>query len=679
MSHERTHVMRELLLEGRSDWWLRVHDRSIVSLCEGYDAATAASLVRRTGLSANQQDFVATLAHLLQRMREHQLGITHLRALRHEHETRYAHAPVGMVREHSVLRYAEDLGVSALQLAGDRHALKRDFDLDAVHDRWSWRVGESTQLLCVGLDLIAGLIANWAPPPGAMRYELLWARLHLESQWLFYLRYADEERVREAAIAGLLRILQRPMIRMSSPFGTRTHGWLSQYLLEREGSVWVQASALQALRYFDAEAAAAAWSERLRAPGADDDLFVRARLVQAVGAWPQCPRREELLALGVRDASPHVRQTAAAALPSPPTADSLWSQLLNDAEPSVRGGALLALVGHAGRAAESVTAALQTVLAQEADAWCLRLAIKLAADLIESAPNEVQRLRYAQAFDPELSRLHATAATPALRRWAAAARLRVGVALDAELRTLRAQLQPRWAVLRTGRFLALGRHRLATLDDDRLARLLASLALADFPVSLYREFGYESLRRGDRFGFRLWRFLHELRISAADKRQAFRHTIARHLDAPWQAPSDILCEQSETKVPGEPLAISEEQGWRPFLPLLDHFISALNPFGLGRVLRLATPDGITTVEPPRGWRARLRAWWKLSWRYAAYAALRNWTLRSARTPQAYLEALHALGFTTVFRPYADSAQQVASCDPDVRAFWPQALVDGVKS
>ncbi|MCK7505031.1 MAG: hypothetical protein MZV70_13740 [Desulfobacterales bacterium] len=63
-------------------------------------------------------------------------------------------------------------------------------------------------------------------------------------------------------------------------------------------------------------------------------------------------------------------------------------------------------------------------------------------------------------------------------------------------------------------------------------------------------------------------------------------------------PSAIMAEQAETKVPGEPLFIDSESGWRPYLPLMDEVLSALTI--RGRPVRIVTSEGVTEMFPPKG-------------------------------------------------------------------------------
>jgi hypothetical protein len=182
--------------------------------------------------------------------------------------------------------------------------------------------------------------------------------------------------------------------------------------------------------------------------------------------------------------------------------------------------------------------------------------------------------------------------------------------------------------------------------------------------------GPKSLRltRGHRFGFRLWRFLYEFINSATDKRQAHRHTIGRIFRGSLHAPSAILCELSETKVPGEPLMFEEENGWRPYLPIVDEVISSLDEGFRSQELEIFTAEGVTSVIPPRSLFARLRARIILNRDFSHYARLRNWHEGRGRNPTSFVEALAKLGIVVEFRAF-DEADGEISADPSVARFF----------
>jgi poly-gamma-glutamate synthase PgsB/CapB len=205
--------------------------------------------------------------------------------------------------------------------------------------------------------------------------------------------------------------------------------------------------------------------------------------------------------------------------------------------------------------------------------------------------------------------------------------------------------------------------------DDTVGRVLSVLAQEDFGYDLERGPRSARITRGHVFGFRLWRFLHELRNSSPDKRQAFPHTIGRIFRGDVRAPSAILSELAETRVPGEPLFIAEEGGWRPYLPLLDEVISCLTRGWKAEPVKIYTSEGVTELAPPASFALRLKAYSRITKDFAGIAKLRNWKSTLQESPSSYLRELKDLGFTIRFRPHPTGAEPPVA-DPGVTRFFP---------
>jgi len=183
------------------------------------------------------------------------------------------------------------------------------------------------------------------------------------------------------------------------------------------------------------------------------------------------------------------------------------------------------------------------------------------------------------------------------------------------------------------------------LSEESLGRLLSVIAQEDFGFDAQHKPHSIKLTRWYRFRFRFWRFLYELKHSASDKRQAHKHMIGRVFYGLMSIPSGRLAEQTVTKVPGEPVTVTAEDGPRNYLPLVDELISSLDQSWPTKPLKIYTSEGITLVTPPSGFIARLRARWKLTWRFDRYAELRNWKEGDTSDPNEYLSRVASLGFT----------------------------------
>jgi poly-gamma-glutamate synthase PgsB/CapB len=173
-------------------------------------------------------------------------------------------------------------------------------------------------------------------------------------------------------------------------------------------------------------------------------------------------------------------------------------------------------------------------------------------------------------------------------------------------------------------------------------------------------------------GFRFWRFFYELLSPSPDKRQGFDHTVGRVTRGSLRCPSCIGSELTQTKVPGEPLYMPSEQGWRPYLPLVDHVITALQSCLSNAPTRVFSPEGITEIKPPRSLVLRIIARSRLTFGFARYAELRNWREEDRSRPDAYIAALERLGVRITYSPPMSSSP-AEDVDDSVTRFFPAGL------
>ena len=210
-------------------------------------------------------------------------------------------------------------------------------------------------------------------------------------------------------------------------------------------------------------------------------------------------------------------------------------------------------------------------------------------------------------------------------------------------------------------------------DDELTGRTLAVLCEKDWGLQIDRRGRRPRLTRGNVFVFKPWRWIHELRNPSPDKRQAFPHEIGRQFRGGLQVPSAILAELAETRVPGEPLFIAEEGGWRPYLPLLDEFLACLARNPDAKPIQIFTSEGVTEIAPPPDRKGRLAAFWKITKSFPDISKYRNWRSQLQESPSSYARALADLGFTIRFRPHAGADGNPVSVDPSVTRFFPMGL------
>ncbi|MES2494279.1 MAG: hypothetical protein V4579_13500 [Pseudomonadota bacterium] len=538
-------------------------------------------------------------------------------------------------------------------------------------ERYRRRVGEAEQAAAFGLDRLGHVAAHLLT--GSTCTGSVWQRIGIELAVERASNYRGDYRLRVAGVRCLARALR------AVPADAQ-EGLVSEAVLRRvyrsalrRDAVWIPAEALELLATMSPAAFARSLQLRLTEPGSGDDLFVRRRAAALLCAHLEgMAELAPLLETVRRDLSPAVRQSLALNLWRVPAEVGhlhFAALLREDAAPEVRAAALTTLPHLLNRwPLDSLSKLWGECLRTENSAFVLRTALRTSNDalagLIER--DEAAAQHWHDSLLPSIERLHVEAPQLTVRRWAAQTRERLWCGIDPQARTIHGAIVAAAAGLDEGRARTVrSLSELYESDPDRFGRVMGVLAQSDFGYDL--ETGRAlRLRRGELFAFRLWRALYEYRNPAPDKRQAFRHTIGRVFRGTVSAPSSIMAELAPTKVPGEPLFLTEEGGWRPYLPLPDQALSAIDT---GRTVRLYTPEGVTEVEPPAGMIQRLRARLELSRRFDEFAAMRNWSESRNQPPATYVAALRELGFDIRLKRLETAGAQPTMLDPSVTRFF----------
>ena len=335
----------------------------------------------------------------------------------------------------------------------------------------------------------------------------------------------------------------------------------------------------------------------------------------------------------------------------------------HDTSPEVRGKAWLTLeaILSDNPQHEPYLDIYYQALEDEQDPLMLRLLMELAPILFAQLDEE--QSAFYNRCHALLSQLHTGAEQTRVRRWAAQTREQLWQCCAQKMDIAS---QQKLTELALSEHIKIGR---PDLSEAELGRHLAVLSQRGYGFDV--ESGRRSLnvRGGYKLGFRLWRFVHEWRNPATDKRQNHNHTTGRIFYGKMQAPPLLLAESSATKVPGEPLMVDGEEGWRPYLPLVDQILSSLDHGWPTEPVNLYTSEGITEIMPPRALHRRLWAKFHIVRQFKVLAGLRNWQEQSDNPPAAYLQALVKLGFN--FRIYGhDEKQKPQPVDPRVARFFP---------
>lgn len=607
--------------------------------------------------------------------------ITDLRRRYAAFNAAYVNADSVEEKQLHILEYARALGATPRQLRHDRQAFTRYFGHDAMTDRFSRRFHTAEYQLSFLVERLGVVTAlTLVECPKSDLREFVWRRLGVEETIKPLLSYDGDPRVGTAAVRCLGSVLlELPAKQQERCLAEDTVQFCYRAMLDRRLPAWTQCEALRMLPYLSPASMRAVLESRLRDPGPEDDLFVRRRGVRLIAEWlEQIPDLIDLLPLAVQDPSPFVRQAAADALPHAP-AESVRTLLRvlaqEDAVPQVRGAAILTILRCTDRVdlVEDLQTLLTEVMHHEKDEFVLRVVTHVAAEGTRHLRENGTPLFAAwwHAMVDGLEWLHVHAERLAVRRWAALARERIWCETDEDVRALRDTMFDHIHDLDAGKSRRVPRRLFAGYDEVTIGRVLSLLAQEDFGYDLERHWWGYRITRGHRFRFRFWRALYEFKHPSPDKRQAFRHTIGRIFTGSIRAPSSIFSELAETKVPGEPLFMSTEAGWRPYLPLVDEVISSLQHGWSAQPVRFYTAEGITELVPPRSLIRRLVALWKLSVGFAEYARLRNWREGGQVSSTAYLNELVNLGFSISLRSCTDGRDHRLSEDPAVARFFPK--------
>lgn len=580
---------------------------------------------------------------------------------------------------HSILlEQSRLLGANQTQIAGDMAALRRWFGADALADRLHARVAGLERKIAVALLLFAHQAKAILREAGEDHWAELWPRLNVEQIARSHFAFEGHPRVKLTAFSCLATALMGlPPERREAAVAASSLQFIYRCALDMRQSVWLQIEAIELLGSLSPEFFLKTVRLRLTRRESGDDFFVRRRaLLLAAEAVAIRAEAAELLPLALNDESSYVRQGLALALAYAPTAivSCCLLPLLADPIPQVRAQALLALADQFGRGqALPLLAWLAEHLENETDSFVLRTALSVTGDILSNlVPAQQEGSRDLSRLRQGILHLHEAADDLKVRRWAAETLNRFTLQSEPALQKLVHDLGEAVTACPPGMH-----RRLPSVFDavsgERLGHAALFLVQADYPLDFERRFGHWVVHRGHQFGFRLWRWLHEFRHPSPDKRQAFRHTIGRIFHGNVRVPSPILAELAATKVPGEPLHLSSEGGWRPYLPLPDELISSLDLPPNRHPLRIFTNEGVTEVFPPRSLLRRLPIRARLIRRFTEFAQARNWQENSQQPPDHYVRLLQESGFTLRFAPHPGT-----TADPAVTRFFPAGFAFGLQ-
>ncbi|MCS7336841.1 MAG: hypothetical protein NZ739_01180 [Verrucomicrobiae bacterium] len=582
-------------------------------------------------------------------------------------------------RRQIILDFARYLGSSPIELRKDAAAFARWFDADAVTDRYYRRHARREQYISFLLGRLGAVaqrvLRNLNRADAQMAF---WNALQLEAVVKPLLVHDGDVRVCLAAFKCLATALMALAPELQEiAVDDDTLQYIYRSALQRQQQVWIQCAALELLVTLSRDSFERVLKQRLLHPVPGDDMFVRRKAVKLLAQnFHRLSWAHELVSAVFADPSPFVRQVLPQAIIKAPTETAAqWIEqlLTTDPSPQVRAAAWLEWPGLVAdlRFRDHAFHIFRKLATQERDEFVLRVICLVAERCTATLWSKFGQvpIEWQTIVRNVLITLRCSAASLKVRRWASEALESVLVECDPDAHALRDCLAAFVRSIPPGRSRRLPRALSEGLDPVFFGRVWAVVCRHDYGVQLRRTRRGYVVARGNIFGFRWWRWLHEFLHPSPDKRQAFPHTIGRIFDGQMHVATNILAELAQTKVPGEPLYIPEEGGWRPYLPLLDEYVSAVELGHRAQEFRVFSTEGVTTVTPPRGLR-RLLAAVKLTFKFREFAEKRNWREHMPEPPTSYLRALEKLGFKTRFEPYVDATGRPLPPDPAVTRFFP---------
>lgn len=579
------------------------------------------------------------------------------------------------------MKFLKYMGSSKLQLQKIKKARKRWFGNDAIKDRYLNTISSTEHYLSFLLERLGQLMQLFAKRYNEDNSKQLLNALNLDSSLNPILLYENDERVTYEAI----RCVKTSYSHLTSEAKNSTQLQnIYRIASDPHLPLWVQSEALALLFYIDQKSFIRLLQFRLGKPSTiQDDIFFRARALQ-IALEHQSKIEEDffselILALQV-DPSPYVRQQLATAIPHLPgqLCFKTFEILTAPSQPSeVQAKAWLTLIDVLdSESTQTLEIAKQPfidryiwALSNQSHMLLLRLLMELAPKILRSLldknEGEVHSHFYQQCL-PALTLIHTNHDETCIRRWAAQAR------------------ELLWHVHHPKENVDQLQHLETMALEDRMKVKRPAMGAQDFGRHLAaannKGFGYDIsvkekvlvVRSGYSLGFRLWRFFHEFMTPSTDKRQNYNHLQGKHFYGNLQVPTQQLGESSETTVPGEPVIIEHEQGWRPFLPLLDQILSSLDQGWPTENVKIFTSEGITEIIPPSNFFKRVWAKLYISFNFKRLANLRNWQETDTYPAHSYLQSFTKLGFQFRISSYHEEYQPFPQ-DSRVSRFFPSVL------
>ncbi|WP_372767656.1 hypothetical protein [Pseudoalteromonas sp.] len=637
----KKHFIKKELQAGLANFWLNSYAHFIDSLASDW----LKSQPFWQDLSQKQR-VISYLEFSLMRLTLVHQAIVNLRQL-HKKFVMDFHEEKSAARQQSlIIEFCLNLG--ATNIKGDKKAFNRWFDQQAANERWQKKIQDKEFEATFLLNRIRYYFESIAEHSKIENLLTFWQQFNFENHLFEWLKYTYEPRLQIAGFKCLSESSQLISVNNFTFLSPEVMRYSYRFALDKSLPIELQIEALKLLAVIDIKQAKELIEKRIQTKeyiDNKDEIFFKAAVPELISIYHYYfTPIKDLYETLISDDSDLVRQSCIKALPV--MSDSQGFQkyidcLCNDKSDAVF-NLFISQIPYLVFELDSVNLILSCLANQQSPVRiraCLKgLESALAVHKLNADEDNIEASVY-----QTLSKLSLQKSNELSQYYLIQSREKIWANSQRELSKLLSPLLSRQSL----RKIRLSKAQKRALQTEQGKRWLAANNQNGFSL----EISNNSLRKGERFGFRLWRLYHEFMHPATDKRQHHTHTIGRIYTEHLYIPSHNLAEVSPTKVPGEPLHIEKEGHWRPFLPLVDQFISCLDQGWPSKPIEIFHVTGITKITPPNNPFKRLYMRIILTFRFSYYAYLRNWQFNDAFSPKRYIDEMRLLGFDVSFSGY----------------------------
>lgn len=381
-------------------------------------------------------------------------------------------------------------------------------------------------------------------------------------------------------------------------------------------------------------------------------IFIRHRAILQAGTMlNEFPSLYEALKNILPEKSAYVKQALAMIIPKMDDDNSIkWiGELINnETDTSVRAQVLLCIrkCNFSTYGLKSILNILEKILKDEESDYILKTSLNVISDiLIKFNPSKKLTQHQYHNMVSKIILLKKSSKTLPIRRYCGVILERLWCEDNAGTKMLKSKLKEFIKNIPLGKSRKIPYKLLKGVDSEIIGRVLALICVSEFGLDVRITKQSIRVRRGIKLRKKLWRVINEFLRLQSQKRQDVSHAVSRDMTGNIRIPSKIMCEASPTNVPGEPLLIDEEKGWRPYLPLVADMLPSFS-ITSKKEFKLYTPDGITKVYFPRSILSQLKSYLKISWNFRDYSRMRdNINTTDPVSMKSYLNTFKKMGYT----------------------------------